>query len=82
MKSSCVPLLAVGLLVSLSAAQNPPSAPIARTDVYHVHFAKAAIGKGAEEGDFLKQPDPIGTYAWTLYRPAPSEWRGLGLRGR
>jgi hypothetical protein len=58
MKSSCVPLLAVGLLVSLSAAQNPPSAPRVRTDVYHVHFAKAALGKGVEEGDFLKQPDP------------------------
>jgi hypothetical protein len=30
----------------------------ARTDVYHVHFAKAALGKAAQLGDFLKTPDP------------------------
>jgi len=47
-------LLATVWLVSLAAAQNPA----ARTDVYHVHFAKATLGKGAEEGDFLKQQDP------------------------
>jgi hypothetical protein len=58
MKNRLILLLAMILLVSLSAAQNPPAAPAARTDVYHVHFAKAALGKGAEEGDFLKQPDP------------------------
>lgn len=54
MKNRLSLLLAVVLLASLAAAQNPA----ARTDVYHVHFAKATLGKGAEEGDFLKQPDP------------------------
>jgi hypothetical protein len=29
-----------------------------RTDVYHVHFTKAALGKGAQLGDWLKTPDP------------------------
>ena len=29
-----------------------------RTDVYHVHFTKAAIGKAAQLGDWLKTPDP------------------------
>src|SRR6266513_2108772 len=28
-----------------------------RTDVYHVHFAKAALGKAAQLGDWLKTPD-------------------------
>jgi hypothetical protein len=26
--------------------------------VYHVHFAKAALGKAVEEGDYLKKPTP------------------------
>src|SRR5262249_48711836 len=29
-----------------------------RTDVYHVLFAKAALGKAAQLADFLKTPDP------------------------
>src|ERR1044072_7000793 len=29
-----------------------------RTDVYHVHFTKAAPGKAVELGDWLKTPDP------------------------
>jgi hypothetical protein len=29
-----------------------------RTDVYHVHFAKAALGKAVQLGDWLKTPDP------------------------
>ncbi len=28
-----------------------------RTDVYHVHFTKAALGKAAQLGDWLKTPD-------------------------
>src|SRR5256884_9793886 len=28
-----------------------------RTDVYHVHFAKAALGKATQLGDWLKTPD-------------------------
>jgi len=56
MKKRLSPLLVLVSLSLLATAQNP--APSARTDVYHVHFAKAALGKGAEEGDSLKQPDP------------------------
>jgi hypothetical protein len=29
-----------------------------RTDVYHVHFAKAALGKALQLGEWLKTPDP------------------------
>src|SRR5919204_2892308 len=28
-----------------------------RTDVYHVHFTKAALGKAAQLGDWLKTPN-------------------------
>ena len=58
MKSICAPLLALLFFISLSAGQNAPAPAAARTDVYHVHFAKAALGKGAEEGDFLKKQSP------------------------
>ncbi len=30
----------------------------ARTDVYHIHFTKAATGKAAELAEWLKTPDP------------------------
>ncbi len=42
-------------------AQSPAPAAAAnpkRTDVYHVFFVKAALGKAAELADFLKLPDP------------------------
>jgi hypothetical protein len=55
---TCALFLVLLLFVSVSAVQNAPAQASARTDVYHVHFAKAALGKGAEEGDYLKQPDP------------------------
>src|ERR1041385_7995067 len=29
-----------------------------RTDVYHVHFTKAALGKAVQLGDWLKTPNP------------------------
>jgi hypothetical protein len=54
LKSIYTLLLALLLLLSASVAQNAP----ARTDVYHVHFAKAALGKAAQLGDYLKTPDP------------------------
>lgn len=45
------------LVVSSALAQsNAPSAK--RTDVYHVHFAKAALGQIGPLADFLKTPDP------------------------
>ena len=34
------------------------SSPGARTDVYHVHFVKAAAGKAAQLAQELKMPDP------------------------
>ncbi len=58
MKNTCTLLLALLLFVSISAAQNAPAQPAARTDVYHVHFAAATTGRAAQLGDFLKTPDP------------------------
>lgn len=58
MKNTWTLLLGLLWFVSLASAQAPPPASAARTDVYHVHFAKAALGKGAEEGDFLKRQSP------------------------
>jgi hypothetical protein len=54
LKRICTLLFALVLLASVSPAQNAP----ARTDLYHVHFAKAALGKGAELGEYLKTADP------------------------
>jgi len=49
--------MALCLSVWIAAAQsNAPSAK--RTDVYHIHFAKAALGKVGPLGDYLKTPDP------------------------
>jgi hypothetical protein len=43
-------------------AANDKRATIAgagkRTDVYHVHFTKAALGKAVQLGDWLKTPNP------------------------
>jgi hypothetical protein len=48
-------ILALPLVISVCAAQAPqPAKPGARNDVYHVHFAKAALGKTAQLGDYLK----------------------------
>lgn len=58
MKSTCALLFAVFLFVAVSAVVNAPAQAAARTDVYHVHFAKAALGKGSEEGEALKQQAP------------------------
>ena len=43
-------------MASASPASTDPAA--ARTDVYHIHFAKAPAGKAAELGEWLKTPDP------------------------
>ena len=55
---TCALFFVTFLFVSVSAVQKAPAQASARTDLYHVHFAKSTLGKGAEEGAFLKQPDP------------------------
>lgn len=44
--------------VAGSPAQAPAPTSSARTDVYHVHFNKAALGKSNQLADFLKTPSP------------------------
>ena len=72
MKSITAVLATTVLLLSpvpLLQAQSPPTAAAnqksaapagagKRTDVYHVHFTKAALNKAAQLGDWLKTPDP------------------------
>src|SRR5262245_26967079 len=41
-----------------TGSSSAPAAATARTDVYHVHFTKAALGKSSQLADNLKQPDP------------------------
>jgi hypothetical protein len=60
LKSICT-LLSVLLLFIYISAVPRASAQVPRTDVYHVHLAKAALGKAVEEGNYLKQPDPNAT---------------------
>jgi hypothetical protein len=60
--------LLIGSPVPFVEAQTPkpaatektaaPAGAGKRTDVYHVHFAKAAPGKAVQLGDWLKTPDP------------------------
>lgn len=50
-------LAAIPVAAQTEGAQNAAAKPAARTDVYHVHFAKAALGKVAQLGEFLKTPD-------------------------
>ena len=56
MKSTCSLLLAVLMCTAPSALAQ--SGPVARTDVYHVHFAKAVPGKEAKLADSLKTQEP------------------------
>jgi hypothetical protein len=43
-----------------SAGTKPAAeaAPVARTEVYHINFSKAAAGKAAQVGENLKKPNP------------------------
>jgi len=68
---SVTPVLAIAFLilspVTFIQAQTPkpaagqkgasPAGASKRTDVYHVHLTKAALGKAVQLGDWLKTPD-------------------------
>jgi hypothetical protein len=54
------PVLLVEAQTPKPAAASKGAAPAGagkRTDVYHVHFTKAALGKAVQLGDWLKTPD-------------------------
>lgn len=53
-----LPCLLLCVCIAALAQNAPPPQPASRTDVYHVHFAKAVPGKAAQLADFLKTPDP------------------------
>jgi hypothetical protein len=56
MKTIAACLVVVGGAVAAMSA-TPQNAPAAATDVYHVHFAKAAPGQAAALGKSLMTPD-------------------------
>ncbi len=45
MKNICALLLVLLLFASVSSLQNASAQATARTDVYHVHFAKATLAR-------------------------------------
>jgi len=58
---SLLPLTAVHAQGTTKSSEKSAAAPAGagkRTDVYHVHFTKAALGKAAQLGDWLKTPNP------------------------
>lgn len=62
---------------SESASPAVSAAPVARTDVYHVHFTKAAAGKAAQLADNLKKPDlnaPMPGHALVLRHQEGDSW--------
>ena len=60
-----------------SPAQN---APPARPDLYHVHFAKAALGKGGRARPISENRRSQCAHVGTSHRPAAPGWGRLGLR--
>jgi len=75
-KSICALLLMLFLMISIPAVQNA-SAQTTRTNVYHVPFAKATLGKAAEEGDFIKkQPSnaPMPGHYIVLRHQSGEDW--------
>jgi hypothetical protein len=57
---SLLPLTSVQAQATPKSSEKSaaPAGAGKRTDVYHVHFAKAALGKAAQLGDWLKTPNP------------------------
>jgi hypothetical protein len=51
-------VLAISVAQTAMAQMAPAAQAGAHADVYHVYFVKAALGKAAALGDFLKTPDP------------------------
>jgi hypothetical protein len=53
-----MPLACAGVALAQSPSPSAAGSPMARTEVYHVHFNHAAPGKAVALGDFLKTPGP------------------------
>src|SRR5213594_1961432 len=94
---SVIPILATTLLILspgtfVQAQSSTPSAigkgvaPAGagkRTDVYHVHFTKAALGKAVQLGDWLRRPMPTTRCLITLLSFAiKTATRGITLSSR
>jgi hypothetical protein len=84
MRSTVACLIVVGGIVSATAAspQNT-AAPAAATDVYHVHFAKAAPGQAAALGQSLMVPDktsPMPEHFIVLRHQEGDDWDYVVIR--
>jgi hypothetical protein len=74
-------LMVAGLVVFSGVVTATPafaqSAPATGTDVYHVHFAKAAPGQAEALGKFLMEPDktsPMPTHFVVLRHQEGDDW--------
>jgi hypothetical protein len=79
MKSVAAVLVVVfgGIIMSEAAAPQTTAAPAAGTDVYHVHFAKAAPGQAAALGKSLMAPDkasPMPEHFMVLRHQEGDDW--------
>ena len=60
MRSSVTPAIIITLVLAVGTAASPQTqpAPASASDVYHVHFTKAAPGQAAALGKAMMEPDP------------------------
>jgi hypothetical protein len=77
MRSTLACLVVFSAVVAATTAYAQGGAPATGTDVYHVHFAKAAPGQAAALGKFLMEPDktsPMPTHFVVLRHQEGDDW--------
>ena len=77
MRSSIAVFLLGGILGAVPCSAQTPTPPAAATDVYHVHFAKAAPGQAAALGKVLSRPDksaPMPNHFVVLRHQEGDDW--------
>ena len=77
MRSTLACLVVLGGVVAATTASAQDGAPATGTDVYHVHFAKAAPGQAAALGKDLMEPDktsPMPTHFIVLRHQEGDDW--------
>jgi len=73
--AACLLVFSGAVVATTAFAQNAP--PAAGTDLYHVHFAKAAPGQAAALAKFLMEPDkssPMPTHFIVLRHQEGDDW--------
>src|SRR5687768_8314319 len=78
-----VACLVVGIVAATAASPQNTPAPAAATDVYHVHFTKAAPGQAAALGKSLMAPDkasPMPEHFVVLRHQEGDDWDYLVIQ--